>query len=259
MASPPRGSLPGAPVPLPHRGLLEQVFGRPLSDIPVRAGGTLPGVLDGAGAVAATQGNTVFLRHANAPPAVVAHEVTHALQPWRGYGPATEVEPRGSTAEAQAEHVAAAVLTRSSAREVRGTLAGRAGNVALLRGSDMDDASELLPGLDETPEERLRRQATEIERSLSIIVGEAQAVGYSRIVITVENTGNELIPGFEKQGKGPSAAPTRNRSMFERELSYCLAYILARPPGLHEIVFGATPGATFEFISFSVRAWGTEC
>jgi hypothetical protein len=102
-------------VPLPHRDLLEERFGRSLGEIAVYCGPQVAAALVGHDALAASQHRRIFLADAAPPVAVVAHEVVHVLQRAQGGrdgGPAatpSAVEPANAPAEQEATRLAGAV------------------------------------------------------------------------------------------------------------------------------------------------------
>jgi len=117
LSRPPRENLVASDserIALPHRDLLEERFGRPLDTIAVYASPRVAVALGGMHAVSAARDDQIFLASPSAPLAVVAHEVTHALQsgvawPGRRTERSDDVEPAGSAAEREAADVAAEV------------------------------------------------------------------------------------------------------------------------------------------------------
>ena len=104
-------------VDLPHRPLMEDRFGRSLTDVEVLTGPAVSAALDGLSAEAAELDGRIYLRSAEASPGVIAHEVAHALQ-----RPQLHQEPPGPTeaaALAEAPTVAPAVIPEPQSRVER--------------------------------------------------------------------------------------------------------------------------------------------
>lgn len=155
---------PAERVAMPHRGALEERFGRPLTDIDVYAGPRSAEALRRLGAVSAATGRSIFLPHADAPTTVVAHEVAHVLQTRLAVGtpPRADIEPAGSRAEREAALAAAGPEGRTDGPvEITEGLAP--GIVALLRQSTPPamptpetptltlGANPAVPAIDQTP------------------------------------------------------------------------------------------------------------
>jgi hypothetical protein len=113
-SSPPAPLAPAsgqAPSDLPYRAEMEQSFGRPLGHVEAYTG--MDHELAPYGAQALATGNVVAFADASPSPALVAHEVTHAVQNARAGASAPMasgiVAPRDSPAEAEADAVAGRV------------------------------------------------------------------------------------------------------------------------------------------------------
>jgi hypothetical protein len=98
------------------------------------------------------------------------------------------------------------------------------------------------PTIGETTEARLRRQARTIVRAMSDEIASTDRQGYSSITITIEHTGKELIPGFQK-GKRADARPVGTvpisaGEIAKEHLTPLLEMILMGPGRKSEIEFG---------------------
>jgi hypothetical protein len=132
--------FPGAPIdnqhqqsrtrtePLPHRAAMERSFGRSLGHLDVRTGADALGAI-GVNALAA--GNRLAFKDSSPSPALVAHEVTHALQSERSASGSSFVAPRGSDAEREADAFADHVARRGAGASLPRPSARSAGQVHL--------------------------------------------------------------------------------------------------------------------------------
>src|SRR4030095_6437579 len=101
---------------------------------------------------------------------------------------------------------------------------------------------------------RLRRQARTIVRTMSDEIASADRQGYVSITITIEHTGNELIPGFQK-GKRADArpigtAPISAGEIAKEHLTPDLEMILMGSVGREEIEFCRAETGGFDFLRF---------
>jgi hypothetical protein len=113
------------------------------------------------------------------------------------------------------------------------------------------------PTTGETTEARLRRQAKTIVRTMSNEIANTDRQGYSSITITIEHTGKELIPGFQK-GKRADArpvgiAPISAAEITKEHLTPLLDMILMGPGRKSEIEFGRTKTGRFDLLRYTSR------
>lgn len=91
----------------------------------------------------------------------------------------------------------------------------------------------------ETTDQRLRRQAATLVSALSRIVADADQEGYFSIRITIEHSGEELIPSFEKidRRQRPEVAPVSAATIAHEHLRHHLEWILMGGRANYEITF----------------------
>ncbi|MDF0668205.1 MAG: DUF4157 domain-containing protein [Nitrospira sp.] len=118
-----------------------------------------------------------------------------------------------------------------------------------------DVAEQPTPG--ETVEARLRRQARTIVRSMSEEIAAADRQGYDSMTITIEHTGKELIPGFQKRKRADTrpagTVPISASEIAKEHLTPLLEMILMGPGRKSEIEFGRTETGRFDFLRYTSR------
>jgi hypothetical protein len=75
-----------------------------------------------------------------------------------------------------------------------------------------DPSEDPRPG--ETDDQRIRRQASASLRLLSNVVADAGSEGYNRVVLTLQNDGREIYPGFSKEDRMASRPTTDQTSAY---------------------------------------------
>ncbi len=105
----------GRPLDEEHRGPMEQVFGRDLSDVQIHTDAAADELNRRVRADAFTVGRDVFFRAGRYAPdspdgrRLLAHELTHVLQQRHATGPPREVSDPDDTVEREADRIAHAV------------------------------------------------------------------------------------------------------------------------------------------------------
>ncbi len=95
---------------LPHRGALEQAFGRPLGDVKAHVGPEAADASTAMGAEAYALGSEVAFREASPSKETVAHEVAHVVQQSAEPGPAGGGAAAASDLERGADQAARSVV-----------------------------------------------------------------------------------------------------------------------------------------------------
>lgn len=115
-----------------------------------------------------------------------------------------------------------------------------------------DSPPEGLSRPGETTEQRLRRQATRLMRTLSRLVAEADAEGYYGIDLKIEHTGEELVSGFEKKGpqvqRPGGTVPVSAGTIAREEIKPHLDMILISGKGVYQIQFARNPKGRMSFV-----------
>jgi Domain of unknown function (DUF4157) len=102
----------------------------------------------------------------------------------------------------------------------------------------------------ETPQARLTRQAAEAVAALSQTVSDADARGYGSLVLTVQNTGSELVIGFTKEGEPsqrPSGTIPRELSSVSRELKPLIDMMVMSGAGKWAVRYARDKRGYFSF------------
>ncbi len=165
---------------LPHRGAMEQAFGRDLGgvrafvgDPQARAG------LSALGASGAASGGDVAFADPSPSRELVAHEVTHVLQGGGGVQAKSEVAPAGDAAEVEADQVAA----RVAAGQPAGPIGAAGGGLRLKRAhrTTLDGGKVRADDEDKTPLQVGERDPADPNVSVS-----TNDLGDGRVVVGTE-------------------------------------------------------------------------